>query len=57
MDLFNKRFNEGELKMVRCGWPMEYMVDTLASYKGMPKKDIIVFPHRIATRKTSRHIL
>ena len=51
MDLFNKTFNKGELKMVRCGWPMEYMVDTLASYKGMPKKDIIVFPHRIAPEK------
>ncbi len=51
MDLFNKTFGEGELKMVRCGWPMEYMVDTLASYKGMPKKDIIVFPHRVAPEK------
>ena len=51
MDLFNKTFHAGERKMVRCGWPMEYMVDTLASYKGMPKKDIIVFPHRIAPEK------
>jgi hypothetical protein len=38
-------------KIIRTGWPMEYMVDTLASYKGMPKKDIIVFPHRIAPEK------
>ena len=51
MDLFNKSFKEDEHKMVRCGWPMEYMTDTLAPYKGMPKKDIIVFPHRIAPEK------
>jgi len=51
MDLFNKSFTEDEHKMVRCGWPMEYMTDTLAPYKGMPKKDIIVFPHRIAPEK------
>ena len=38
-------------KIIRTGWPMEYMADILAPYKGMPKKDIIVFPHRIAPEK------
>jgi glycosyltransferase involved in cell wall biosynthesis len=38
-------------KFVRTGWPMEYMEDTLTPYKGMPKKDLIVFPHRIAPEK------
>ncbi len=38
-------------KIVRTGWPMEYMADTLSMYKGMPKKDIILFPHRIAPEK------
>jgi hypothetical protein len=38
-------------KYVRTGWPMEYMENTLISYKGMPKKDLILFPHRIAPEK------
>jgi hypothetical protein len=38
-------------KVVRTGWPMEYMQDTLAMYKGMPKRDLILFPHRIAPEK------
>jgi hypothetical protein len=38
-------------KYVRTGWPMEYMEDTFLMYRGMPKKDIILFPHRIAPEK------
>ena len=38
-------------KVVRTGWPMEYMNDTLTMYKGMPKRDLILFPHRIAPEK------
>lgn len=38
-------------KIVRTGWPMEYMEDTLLEYKGMKKRDLIVFPHRIAPEK------
>ncbi len=38
-------------KIVRTGWPMEYMEDTLTSYKGMTKRDLILFPHRIAPEK------
>jgi len=30
---------------------MEYMQDTLAPYKGMKKRDLILFPHRIAPEK------
>ena len=42
----------GELdKIVRTGWPMEYMPDTLLMYKNMPKRDLILFPHRIAPEK------
>jgi hypothetical protein len=40
-----------EGKIVRSGWPMEYMPDTLSMYKGMPKRDLILFPHRIAPEK------
>jgi len=38
-------------KIVRSGWPMEYMDRTLDLYKGMPKRDLILFPHRIAPEK------
>jgi hypothetical protein len=38
-------------KIVRTGWPMEYMSDTLNMYKNMPKRDLILFPHRIAPEK------
>ena len=38
-------------KVVRTGWPMEYMQDTLLMYKNMPKRDLILFPHRIAPEK------
>ena len=38
-------------KFVRTGWPMEYMEDTLAPYKNMAKRDLILFPHRIAPEK------
>jgi hypothetical protein len=38
-------------KYVRTGWPMEYMTNTLLMYKNMPKRDLILFPHRIALEK------
>jgi len=40
-----------DTKIVRTGWPMEYMGDTLLIYKNMPKRDLILFPHRIAPEK------
>ncbi len=38
-------------KIVRTGWPMEYMESLLSPYKGMTKRDLILFPHRIAPEK------
>jgi hypothetical protein len=38
-------------KYVRTGWPMEYMDEILTPYKGMTKRDLILFPHRIAPEK------
>ena len=43
--------NGEEPRIVRTGWPMEYMGDTLTMYKNMPKRDLILFPHRIAPEK------
>lgn len=38
-------------KIVQTGWPMEYMKDILTPYQGMEKKNLILFPHRIAPEK------
>jgi len=46
---FAERYDDG--KMVRTGWPMEYMDNALTPYKDMTKRDLIVFPHRIAPEK------
>jgi hypothetical protein len=35
----------------RVGWPMEYLNDSLTQYKGMEKRNLILFPHRIAPEK------
>jgi glycosyltransferase involved in cell wall biosynthesis len=61
IELFAKTFGDGNPywgmyqektgKIVRSGWPMEYMQDTLLEYKGMEKKNLILFPHRIAPEK------
>jgi hypothetical protein len=46
---WNERY-ESE-KIVRSGWPMEYMDGELTLYKNMTKRDLILFPHRIAPEK------
>jgi hypothetical protein len=38
-------------KIIRSGWPMEYMAETLKPYKNLSKRDLILFPHRIAPEK------
>jgi hypothetical protein len=35
----------------QVGWPMEYLIDTMKPYKGAPKYNNIVFPHRVAPEK------
>jgi len=62
-NLLNNGFNVGEWKqedvdnlkksgrIVRTGWPMEYMENALVEYKNMEKRDLILFPHRIAPEK------
>ena len=38
-------------KAIKVGWPMEYLKDSLTQYKGMEKRDLILFPHRVAPEK------
>jgi len=47
IEVLNSKFP----KMQQTGWPMEYMQDTLQPYTGMIKRDLILFPHRIAPEK------
>lgn len=42
---------ERDTKFLRTGWPMEYMAETLAPYTELRKRDLILFPHRIAPEK------
>ena len=53
-NLFNTKVISGadfDGKVIRTGWPMEYMEDTLSMYKNMEKRNLILFPHRIAPEK------
>ena len=48
-EMWNERYTNG--KIVRCGWPMEYERLELEPYKGMKKRNLILFPHRVAPEK------
>lgn len=45
------RYKDNNKKIIRTGWPMEYMSSLLDPYKNLPKKDLILFPHRLAPEK------
>ena len=52
IDMFFESFPElDKSKVVRTGWPFEYMDQTLTMYKGMKKTNTVLFPHRIAPEK------
>ena len=38
-------------KIHRVGWPMEYLAEKLNAYSNLEKKNVILFPHRIAPEK------
>jgi hypothetical protein len=38
-------------KIRRVGWPMEYLANSLDAYKNLEKKNLILFPHRLAPEK------
>ena len=40
-----------ESKIKKVGWPMEYLKNSLTSYRKMEKINSIVFPHRLAPQK------
>ena len=53
VNLFTKTFfNQiNEQKIVRTGWPMEYMKSIIESTPQFSKRDLILFPHRVAPEK------
>ena len=51
IDLFAESLDIDDDKTHRVGWPMEYLKNSLDSYKGMEKRNLILFPHRIAPEK------
>ena len=55
IDMFTDVFDEDYAidwdKIHRVGWPMEYLKNSLDSYKGMEKRNLILFPHRVAPEK------
>ena len=38
-------------KVVKTGWPMEYIPEVLDPYKNIEKRNLILFPHRLALEK------
>jgi len=52
MDIFFKAFPDlDRSRAIRTGWPMEYLKTSLDVYKHMKKRNVILFPHRIAPEK------
>ena len=51
IDMFHKCFHMDEDRTHRVGWPMEYLRNSLTAYAGMEKRNLILFPHRIAPEK------
>ena len=50
-DWIEEAFEGQEERISRVGWPMEYLKNSLVTYSGMDKRDLILFPHRIAPEK------
>ena len=51
INLFAKSLAIDSTKTQRVGWPMEYLKTGLEQYKDMEKRNLILFPHRIAPEK------
>jgi len=49
-DDISVKSNFADGAIIRSGWPMEYMPETLTPYK-RTKRDLILFPHRLAPEK------
>ena len=50
VNLFNESLPLSK-QVQKVGWPMEYLKDIMAPYANVPKKQKIIFPHRVAPEK------
>jgi hypothetical protein len=50
-DMVEEALAGEEERITRVGWPMEYLKNSLEQYKGMEKRNLILFPHRVAPEK------
>ena len=51
LETLGEDFDMDSDKAVKVGWPMEYLANSLDSYKGMQKRNLILFPHRVSPEK------
>ena len=51
INLFKESFDPADEQLFRTGFPFEYLKEELKIYSGMKKKDLILFPHRLAPEK------
>lgn len=57
IDMFKENLFDGalpesdEAKLVRVGWPMEYLNKELSIFHNSNKKNLVLFPHRITSEK------
>ena len=51
VDLYKQTFDIDDSKVRIVGWPMEYLRNRLTVYAGMEKRNLILFPHRVAPEK------
>ena len=50
-DMVEEALNGEEERISRVGWPMEYLKGLRDLYGNMEKRDLILFPHRVAPEK------
>ncbi len=48
IDMFHKALevSKDDMRVAKVGWPMEYLADELQPFLGVPKENIVLFPHR-----------
>ena len=52
IDLFKSvQAVDDDSRILLTGWPMDYLETTLAPYGNLPKRNLVLFPHRIAPEK------
>ncbi|APT34902.1 hypothetical protein MCBMB27_05611 [Methylobacterium phyllosphaerae] len=53
IDMFREalKVSKDDMRVAKVGWPMEYLADELQPFLGVPKENIVLFPHRRAPEK------